>query len=49
MGWFSSSLRKRDLRMRLVLALVALSTMFAGWICRAEIAAGWASLVVCEC
>ena len=29
MGWFSSSLRKRDLRMRLVLALVVLSTMFA--------------------
>src|SRR6266478_7471450 len=36
MGWFSSSLCKRDLRMRLLLALVALSTMFAGWICAGQ-------------
>jgi Ca-activated chloride channel family protein len=36
MGWFSSSLCKRDLRMRLVPALVALSTMSAGWICAGQ-------------
>ena len=36
MGWFSSSLCKRDLRVRLALALVALSTMFAGWICAGQ-------------
>jgi Vault protein inter-alpha-trypsin domain len=36
MGWFSSSLCKRDLPVRLALALVALSTMFAGWICAGQ-------------
>jgi hypothetical protein len=36
MGWFSSSLCKSDLRVRLALALVALSTMFAGWICAGQ-------------
>ncbi len=36
MGRFSSSLCKRDLRVRLALALVALSTMFAGWICAGQ-------------
>jgi Ca-activated chloride channel homolog len=36
MRCFSSSLCNSDLRVRLALALVALSTMFAGWICAGQ-------------
>jgi len=36
MAWFSSSLCKRGLPVRLALALLALSTMFAGWICAGQ-------------